>query len=262
MRPTVTSLPRNLGYHIHPSIAPRLHASSRIADIGTGTGIFLIELSEQLPATCQLDGFDVSNALYPPAATLPANVSLALQDARHAFPTPLKQAYDFINIRLLVSGMDKDDWAVVTANAIQLLKPGGAIQWIEADFLQSKILSSCAGTTPEALEYVGRRFHEGMGHRLRYGHCTLPALFEQQALLGVFQDFVQSDRVPETREALTRVSYEGIFGWAYQVSQKGVPGAWTLDEIERLRKKCEDELTTGGYCKYTITVTVGYTSRN
>lgn len=250
---------RNLGYLVHPSLAARLDQDSRIADIGTGTGIYLIELSRQLPATCRLDGFDISDVQFPSAERLPANVSLALQNAKEAFPAALKGKYDLVHLRLLVTGMEKDDWEVVTSNALQLLKPGGAIQWAEADFLHSAYLRGGSDTAPKTLEHVGRRFHEGIGHRLQYGYSTLPAIFERQALRGVFQDIVASDRIPETRENITRISYDGIYGWAHQMRIKGAPGAWTVQEIKDLRKKCDEEIMAGGYCRFEIYVTIGYT---
>jgi SAM-dependent methyltransferase len=137
---------RNLGYLVHPSLATRLDRFSRIADIGTGTGIYLIELSRQLPATCRLDGFDISDVQYPSPEALPANVSLALQNAKQAFPAALKGKYGLVHLRLLMSAMEKDDWEVVAANAVRLLKPGGAIQWAEGDFLHSAYLRSGSET--------------------------------------------------------------------------------------------------------------------
>jgi len=250
---------RNLGYLVHPSLATRLDRFSRIADIGTGTGIYLIELSRQLPATCRLDGFDISDVQYPSPEALPANVSLALQNAKQAFPAALKGKYGLVHLRLLMSAMEKDDWEVVAANAVRLLKPGGAIQWAEGDFLHSAYLRSGSETGPKNLEHVAQRFHEGIGHRLQYGHSTLPAIFEQQGLRGVFQDIVASDRISETRKNITRISYDGIFGWANQMHIKGAPGAWTLQEIKELRRKCEEEILAGGYCRFEIYVTIGYT---
>ena len=249
---------RNLGYHIHPSIAQHLNAASQIAEIGTGTGIFLIELSRQLPTTCQFDGFDISDAMYPSRAMIPANISFTLHDAKLAFPTALKQRYDFVHIRLMVSGLEKDDWDVVAANAIQLLKPGGAIQWAEAGFLQAAYLRGKASTTPRALEHVGHRFHEGMGHRLRHGYSALPTIFEHKGLRNVFQDIVASDRVSETRQALTQASYDGIFGWALKMQANSAPGAWTMEEVEELTGKCEEEIRGGCYCRFEMYVTIGF----
>ena len=196
---------------------------------------------------------------YPSPEGLPANVSLALQDARQAFPANLKGKYDLVHLRLMVTGLEKEDWEVVTVNALQLLKPGGAIQWAEGDFPNSAYLRGGSDTTPRSLEHVGRRFHEGIGHRLQYGHSTLPAIFEQQRLREVFQDIVVSDRLSETREDITRISYDGIFGWAHRMHIKGAPGAWTLQEIKELRRKCEGEIIAGGYCRFEIYVTIGYT---
>lgn len=249
---------RNLGYHIHPSIATGLDQFSRIADIGTGTGIYLLELSRQLPRTYQFDGFDISDVQYPSPEALPANVSLTLQDARQAFPADLKGKYDLVHLRLMVLGMEKQDWEVVAANAIQLLKPGGAIQWAEGNFLHCAYLRG-SNTIPKNMEHVGRRFHEVIGHHLLYGHSTLPAIFKQQGLHGVFQDIVASDRVPETREDITKISFDGIFGWAHQMHIKAAPGAWTPQEIKKLERKCEEEIVAGGYCRFEMYVTIGYT---
>ena len=249
---------RNLGYHVHPMIASRLNASSRIADLGTGTGIFLLELSQQLPSTCQLNGFDISDEMYPPSAVLPANVSLAVHDARCAFPASLMQTYDLVHIKLMVTGLEKDDWEVVTANALQLLKPGGAVQWAEADFLHAVFLRNGMQGTSPALQHVGRRFHEGIGHRLQFGYSTLPVVLEQQGFHDVFQQVVASDRLPETREALTRVSYDGIFGWAHQLRIKKIAGTWTLDEIEELEARTNEEIVLGSYSRYDIYVTIGF----
>lgn len=51
---------QELGYHIHPSITvSSLGESPRIADVATGTGAWLLEVSRSHPtATC--DGFDIS----------------------------------------------------------------------------------------------------------------------------------------------------------------------------------------------------------
>ncbi|KAL8786744.1 MAG: hypothetical protein Q9195_008078 [Heterodermia aff. obscurata] len=196
--------------------------------------------------------------MYPPAAALPANVSLAVHDARRAFPATLMQSYDLIHVKLMVSGLEKDDWEVVAANARQLLKPGGAIQWAEADFLRSAYLRSGLQGTPRALQHVGRRFHEGLGHRLQFGYSTLPIVLQQHGFFNVFQDVVASDRVPETREALTRASYDGIFGWAHKLRIAKVVGAWTLDEVEELEAKTKEEIDSGCYCRYEIHVTIGF----
>lgn len=168
------------------------------------------------------------------------------------------QMYDLIHVKLMVSGLEKDEWEIVAANALQLLKPGGAIQWAEADFLGSRYLRSGLQGTPRALQHVGRRFQEGISHRLQFGYSTLPVVLEQQGFHNIFQDVVASDRVPETREALTRASYDGIFGWAHMLRMRNVDGAWTLDEIEELKAKTKEEIDSGCYCRYEIYVTIGF----
>ncbi|KAJ5663571.1 hypothetical protein N7507_004302 [Penicillium longicatenatum] len=63
----------NIKYLLHPLIEQ--HDTMRIADVGTGTGIWLSDLADALPKTCQLDGFDLSDAMFPSKDALPANVT-------------------------------------------------------------------------------------------------------------------------------------------------------------------------------------------
>ena len=55
-----------LKFNIHPSIPiPSLDQDAHIADVGTGTAIWLAEVAHELP-NVQLDGFDLDLAQAPP----------------------------------------------------------------------------------------------------------------------------------------------------------------------------------------------------
>ncbi|KAF7934066.1 uncharacterized protein EAE97_008426 [Botrytis byssoidea] len=57
-----------LGYLLHPSIPPPPpRPKYRVADLGTGTGIWPLDLARRLPPTAQLCGFDISSAQFPPS---------------------------------------------------------------------------------------------------------------------------------------------------------------------------------------------------
>ena len=158
----------------------------------------------------------------------------------------------------MASGLAKDDWEVVVTNIIHILKPGGAIQWTEADFLHSAYLRGGLDSIPRTIEYVGQRFHAGIAHRLQYGFSTLPMILRQKGLCDTFQDVVASDRVSETREALTRASYNGIFGWAHKMLIENAASPWPLQETTELREKVEEEIKGGCYCRFEIYVTIGF----
>jgi hypothetical protein len=158
----------------------------------------------------------------------------------------------------MVSGIDEADWEVVAAHARSLLKPGGAIQWTEADFINSSYLRSSNMRAPDALKQVGKYFHQGLGYRLKHGHSELPAILAQQKFSMISQDILGSDRLLETRSDLTRISYAGIFGWAYQMYRKRTSRSWTPEEIKGLERRCEVEITEGSYCRFDIYVTIGF----
>src|SRR5438105_3456008 len=76
---------KTFGFLVHPNI-PLTSPTLKIADIGTGTGIWLLDVAKSLSPTCQFIGFDVSSSAFPPPQTLPPNVSFQVQDMLLPFP--------------------------------------------------------------------------------------------------------------------------------------------------------------------------------
>ena len=81
------------GYVLHPSISCAQEPGLRIADIGTGTGIWLLDLSDSLPSSVQLDGFDVDISQSPPEPWLPNNLSIRKLDIFENIPDDLVGQY-------------------------------------------------------------------------------------------------------------------------------------------------------------------------
>lgn len=128
-------LVRAAGCHLHPSINRKLPSEPKIAEVATGTGIFLTELSQQLPPQSILDGYDISPEAFTPPGELPSNVRLSILDAKQPPPTELQGTYDVVLIRFInIALRTPDDWLAVAKHASSLLRPGGALQWIEANF--------------------------------------------------------------------------------------------------------------------------------
>ncbi|MCJ1391624.1 hypothetical protein MMC18_004489 [Xylographa bjoerkii] len=127
---------QQLGYNLHPDI-PRPADGARIADVATGTGMWLLEAARAFP-TAQCDGFDISLAQCPPAQWLPSNVSLQAWDVFQAPPPRAVGLYDIVHIRLLTLVIEHDPVPVIT-HVAQLLKPGGYIQWDEMDISHSVV---------------------------------------------------------------------------------------------------------------------------
>ncbi|KAL2832767.1 S-adenosyl-L-methionine-dependent methyltransferase [Aspergillus pseudoustus] len=141
-----------LGYLLHPDIP--VADNAKIADIATGTGIWPISLSRRVPSTVQIDGFDITTAMFPPADWLPANVSLRTLDILKPLPDELRGVYDVVCIRYFGVLIRDNDPGFVLRNLVDMLKPGGYIQWVEADIYNQRVVTSAHSTLagPTTLE--------------------------------------------------------------------------------------------------------------
>ncbi|KAH6646055.1 S-adenosyl-L-methionine-dependent methyltransferase [Truncatella angustata] len=121
------------GHVVPPHIRDHLERvnNPRVADVGTGTGVFLRSLAERLPATARLDGFDPDTSKFPDPSTLPPNIKLEYGDALAPFPKELVGSYDLVHLRLQFFSWQKDGWPKVVENMMNLLKPGGWLLWFE-----------------------------------------------------------------------------------------------------------------------------------
>ena len=112
-----------LGYSLYPAVlaATKEQTSLKIADVATGTGIWLYELAEYLPASTQLDGFDVCPDQFPHQACLPNNVNLRVLDAKASPPEELCAIYDVVHVRMLLAVVDEDDPTPILKHCLKLL---------------------------------------------------------------------------------------------------------------------------------------------
>ncbi|KAF0324452.1 hypothetical protein GQ607_008401 [Colletotrichum asianum] len=103
----------------------------RVAELATGTGIWLRDMAAQLPSTAELRGIDMDTTKFPPASELPKNMSMMQHNALKPFPQEMHGTFDMVHVRLISLGMKKDDWAVVARHLYALLRPGGYLHWEE-----------------------------------------------------------------------------------------------------------------------------------
>ncbi|KAI1755192.1 hypothetical protein F4782DRAFT_490413 [Xylaria castorea] len=241
-----------IGYVLHTAI--RLPASPRIADIGTGTARFLVQVHPTVSPDAKLEGYDISSALFPPKDVLPANTSLGEQDVKKPFPEHMHGQYDVVHLRMLVAAMDPDDWVLALKNVIQLLKPGGYVQWEECDFINARWVSSNNDTQrPEDVgEMMIRKMTYSLGEKLEHGWSTLPSLMQNLDLTLIANDTATTDKSPATREGFTDIILTLTLLYARLTAQRGKPA---FDEdVDLLEKIVRQEIKSGCYYPYTIHV--------
>lgn len=104
----------------------------KIADIGTGTGIFLLDLAPTLPPTTQLIGFDIFPSAFPPAGSHSPNITFLVHGMLTPFPPAHLATYDVVTARFHSSATPRAAWDRTIRNLVTLLKPGGWLQWIDS----------------------------------------------------------------------------------------------------------------------------------
>jgi ubiquinone/menaquinone biosynthesis C-methylase UbiE len=108
--------------------------SPHVADIATGTGIWLRDLVGELPPSSKLDGYDFDVTKFPLAETLPKNVTLQFGNLLEPFPSELHGTYDVVHVRFLMYALKTVEWIPVAMNVMTLLKPGGWLLWEESGY--------------------------------------------------------------------------------------------------------------------------------
>ncbi|KAI4157561.1 MAG: hypothetical protein LQ342_008183 [Letrouitia transgressa] len=139
------------GYLIHPKI-PVDRPDIRVADVGTGTGIWACELATKLAKEARIDAFDISDAQYPAPAFRPENVHFYVHNSFQNYATEFQQQYDIVHARFLMCSVND-------SNARSLLKAAPILinsnSWVE----NLKVLCEQAG-----LEDVSQSRHEWPDH--------------------------------------------------------------------------------------------------
>ncbi|KAL2836689.1 hypothetical protein BJY01DRAFT_258622 [Aspergillus pseudoustus] len=145
----------SLGFSLHPTIATSLKAqilSPSIADICTGTAIWLLDLLPEFSPTANFEGLDMSLALTPPTAWLPPNLTVREWNLDDDVPDDLVEKYDVIHLRLLVLVVRDGDPAPVTRKVARMLKPGGWIQWDDYNYQGTHVVKVDPKLQTPALE--------------------------------------------------------------------------------------------------------------
>ncbi|KAI3082636.1 hypothetical protein CBS147339_2516 [Penicillium roqueforti] len=198
----------NIGYLLHPAI--KQHDRMRIADVGTGTGIWLRELAAALPSTCQLDGFDLSDVMFPHKDALPENITFHHQNFLEPFPDEYLGEYDVVNVRVMVVALSSDEWEPAVRNLMTLLKPGGYLQWIDCAAHECAIKGEPEGKRATDARYGTDLFLRTLVSLGKTPNiATLRGTFQKSGLESCEERIYTLDN-PATREDLNLTVVVGI----------------------------------------------------
>ncbi|KAH0339621.1 hypothetical protein KCU81_g7226, partial [Aureobasidium melanogenum] len=125
----------NIGYMLHPRIQKDLAENPCIGDVGTGTGIWIVDLASEMASNgkaAKYEGLDISSSQFPQNS--PDGITFSTFNLLEPVPKHMQATFDVIHLRLLILGLPRNTWKTACENIFALLKPGGWVQWEEADF--------------------------------------------------------------------------------------------------------------------------------
>ncbi|KAK6345662.1 hypothetical protein TWF718_007571 [Orbilia javanica] len=135
----------------------KLHAApldepQKILDVGTGTGIWAIEMADLYP-TAHVVGNDLS-PIQP--RWVPPNLTFEVDDVEKEW-THKPNSFDFVYVRYMVGSIK--DWPRLLKQSFETVKPGGYVELLEPD----STLRCDDGSLPEdsALAQWGKLFTGG-----------------------------------------------------------------------------------------------------
>ncbi|KAF4993409.1 hypothetical protein FGRMN_6496 [Fusarium graminum] len=111
-------------------LAPIGDHPQNILDVGTGTGIWAINMADEFPSA-KIVATDISPSQ---PAFVPPNLEFQIDDAQLDW-TFESESFDFIHVRFLQGSID--DWDRLYSQVYRCLKPGGWFQHIEPDLLMA-----------------------------------------------------------------------------------------------------------------------------
>jgi SAM-dependent methyltransferase len=122
-----------IGWLLHPDIKAAVEAKDKVivADVACGNGIWSIDLAAEYPQA-QITAFDISTDLFPPSWTWPENVRFERQDIFDPVPEQYVNHFDVIHLSLIIGGIYDKDKNIVISHLLEMLRPGGYLQWQEA----------------------------------------------------------------------------------------------------------------------------------
>ncbi|KAK5992826.1 Secondary metabolism regulator LAE1 [Cladobotryum mycophilum] len=103
----------------------------RIMDLGTGTGIWAINVAEDFVKDAEIMAVDL-NQIQP--ALIPRNVTTIQFDLEDTPWDPLLKNCDLIHMRLLLGSIQSDKWPDVYSKMFEHLEPGGYMEQLEVDW--------------------------------------------------------------------------------------------------------------------------------
>ncbi|KAK6535908.1 hypothetical protein TWF281_000159 [Arthrobotrys megalospora] len=127
----------------------------KIAEVATGTGIWLYSIREELEKLdlkAELHGYDLHDNQFPPTDKREDVEFHTLDILDTAKCQEIGSIYHYVHARLLTAVLTKEEWKVAIDNCLEILKPGGFVHFEEIPFGELAIEKDGAPASGGVLE--------------------------------------------------------------------------------------------------------------
>ncbi|KAL1916130.1 uncharacterized protein VTP21DRAFT_6134 [Calcarisporiella thermophila] len=107
-----------------------LRDGAMVLDIGCGPGTWTMEMATEYPRS-QFHGIDICDMF--PQQIKPVNCHFQIANILKKLSFD-DASFDFIYIRCMSLGVFQSEWVEVIADVLRIIKPGGYIEFVEADY--------------------------------------------------------------------------------------------------------------------------------
>ncbi|OCL05439.1 hypothetical protein AOQ84DRAFT_322932 [Glonium stellatum] len=231
----------------------------RILDAGCADGTWLRDVPRQFPnRNLELFGVDIGSTLFPDAGSAsadhpaPSTPDLRTHNILHPFPPSWgwENSFDIIHQRLLIWGIASKEWPTVVRNLVELLKPGGYIQLVEAEWIDPSRPASLPQLKRQAVlqEWSTKEF--GMDIHVAYqleGYLREAGL-EDVTKVQFDHGYGARSRDPEQADISAELWVECFRSLDQKLGPDGIPGvASNVREFHAFLDALEVEIKTYGY---------------
>ncbi|KAK2786934.1 hypothetical protein FQN53_005880 [Emmonsiellopsis sp. PD_33] len=218
-------------------LAPIGKDPQRILDLGTGTGLWAIDMGDLFPSATVI-GNDLS-PIQP--GFVPPNVKFEVDDIEEDFAHP--QPFDYIHSRYLAGAIK--DWPRLIRQTFQLsiskksLKPGGWTECYDADYnivsddgslKEDSPLARNIRDTLNAAESVGRTASPGLGLKGWFQDAGYVNITERKFIIP-HNNWPKDRRLKELGAWNLLQSEEGMEAWSMALLTR--EGGQTQEQVQR-----------------------------
>ncbi|KAH7418539.1 hypothetical protein BKA64DRAFT_717240 [Cadophora sp. MPI-SDFR-AT-0126] len=258
------------GFLIHPKIEPSLPTDAKIADLNTGTGVFLYHLlGDTKKQNYTLFGYDTMPDIFPGRSKASFNVcstkaTFKEHDILHPYPKQDQDSFDSVHANFLGPVLVAGQWDIAFKNMMSLAKPGGWIQWIDVNLSsrenRGRVYVSKPGSSKasylEMMQGIAEldRFYEDEasgGKRLR------EIAFAHPEVKYVHEDVFNTAQLNDVRVQIDRLAVHAWRRLLEHLTILPIPNnRWTQARVDRVVEGMEKEVEDGVYIPLEVYVVV------